>query len=144
MFLDSQLQFSDAQALSSSAASTNVIDLVVDGNVGIGEPMTAVLVLDVAADDGDANETYVVDLETDATNSFSGSEVNLGSATITRGDAAGSRYLIPVPASTAGDRFLRLNYTLGGTTPSMTVTAFLQPQNMLQNEVVYPDNITIS
>ena len=143
MIIDGQLLFSNAQALTATAVSTNVIDMGSDGNLGIGEPMVVRLNLDVAADDGDADETYVVALQTDDNVGFA-SATEIGSATITRGDAAGSVYLIHVPATTSGEQFFRLNYTLGGTTPSATVTAFLTASNMIQNDVVYADNITIS
>ena len=143
MYIDSQHLFSDAQALTATAASTNVIDLGVDGNVGIGEPMAVVLSLDVAADGTTGDETYAVALQTDDNSSFS-SAAQIGSATITRGDAAGSRYIIPVPMDTTGERYLRLNYTLGGTTPTVTVTAFLIPASMIQNYVAYADGFTIS
>jgi len=48
-----------------------------------------------------------------------------------------------LPADGSADRYLRLNYTLGGTTPSGTLTAFLVPANMVQNDVVYPKNYNI-
>lgn len=143
MYVDAQALFSDAQALTATAASTNLVDLGFDGNVGIGEPMAVLLVLDVAADDTTGDETYSVALQTDTVEAFS-SATQIGSATITRGDAAGSKYVIPIPADTSAEQFLRLNYTLGGTTPTVTVTAFMIPQSMLQNEVVYPDGFTIS
>lgn len=143
MYLDAQHLFSDGQSLTATAASTNLIDLGGDHNVGIGEPMVVVVYLDVAADDTTGDETYVVALQTDDNSSFS-SAAQIGSATITRGDAAGTRYAIPVPPDETGEQYLRLNYTLGGTTPTATVTAFLIPQSMLQNYVSYADGITIS
>jgi hypothetical protein len=143
MFLDAQAQLSDSQALSGSAASTNVIDLGADGNVGIGEPMAVLVVVEVAADFTTTDETYVVDLETDDNSGFS-SATNLGQLTLPDGAAAGSRFVIGVPADSRAEQFLRLNYTLGGTTPSVTLSAYLQPQSMIQNDVVYPDGFTIS
>ena len=142
MILDSYNQFSDAQALTATAASTNSIDLGVD-NVGIGEPLAVLISLDVAADDADADETYSVALETDDNDSFSSATV-IGSRTIPAGSAAGSKFVISVPADSSAERYVRLNYTLGGTTPSVTVTAFLQPQNMLDNYEKYPNAYTIS
>ena len=143
MFIDAQHLLSDGQALTATAASTNIIDLGIDRNVGIGEPMGVLLVLDVAADDTTGDETYAVALQTDSDSGF-GSAVQIGSATITRGDAAGSKFYIPVPADTSADQYLRLNFTLGGTTPTVTVTAFLTPQNMIDNDVKYADGFTIS
>ena len=143
MFLDSKALFSDAQALTASAASTNIIDLGADGNLGIGEPMAAVVTLDVAADNTTGDETYTVSLQTEDIEAFT-TAVTIGSNTIAAGSAAGSKVVIPVPADTNCDRYIRLYYTLGGTTPTATITAFLVPMSMIQNDVVYPDNITIS
>lgn len=143
MYLDAQAQFSDAQALTVTAASTNLIDLGGDHNFGIGEPMSIVIVVDVAADFTTTDETYVVDLQTDDNAGFA-SAASLGSATILGGSAAGSKFVIPVPADSRGERYIRLNYTLGGTSPTVSLTAFMIPSNMIQNEVVYPDGYTIS
>lgn len=143
MFLDSQGQFSDGQALNATAASTNLIDTGVDGNIGIGEAMAVLLVLDVAADDTNSDETYSVALQTDDNSSFS-SATQIGSATITRGDAAGTKYVIPIPADQTAERYLRLNYTLGGTTPTVTVTATLIQQSNIDNYVQYDNGYTIS
>lgn len=143
MILDAQQLFSDAQALTSTAASTNLIDLSSDRNIGIGEPMSVLIVVDVAADDADGNETYSVAVQTDDNSSFS-SAATLATLTITRGDAAGTRYAFTLPPTESMERYLRLNYTLGGTSPSVTVTAFLIPTSMIQNDKYYADNITIS
>lgn len=143
MFIDSQGQFSDGQALNATAASTNLIDTGVDGNIGIGEAMAVLLVLDVAADDTNSDETYSVALQTDDNSSFS-SATQIGSATITRGDAAGTKYVIPIPADQTAERYLRLNYTLGGTTPTVTVTATLIQQSNIDNYVQYDNGYTIS
>ena len=50
MILDSQLKFSDSQAVTASAVGTNVIDLSVARSIGSGEPMVVMFVVDVAAD----------------------------------------------------------------------------------------------
>lgn len=140
-YLDAQHLFSDAQAVTTTAVSTNVIDLGGDHNVGIGEPMAVVVCVDVALDDSDADETYVITLQTGSTATPT---TVIATKTATRGDAAGTKYVLGVPADTSGERYLRLNFTHGGTSPSATYTAFLIPQNMIQNYVSYPDGFTIS
>ena len=50
MILDSQLNFSDSQAVTASAVGTNVIDLSVDRSIGSGEPMAVMFVVEVDAD----------------------------------------------------------------------------------------------
>lgn len=143
MIIDTFLQFSAAQALTATGASTSYVDLSSDRNLGVGKPMCVVLTLDVAADATDGNETYVADLQTDSSSGFGSAKV-IGSVTITRGDAAGTKYIIPLPADGRADRYLRMNYTLGGTTPSVTLTAELQPQDAVQNDFYYPRGYTVS
>lgn len=142
MYVDSQLLFSDGQALSGTAASTNVIDLTSD-NVGRGKAMVVHLSLDVAADDTTGDETYVAALETDDNSSFS-SATSLGSVTITRGDAAGSKYVINVPSDGSAEQYIRLNFTLGGTTPTATVTAFLTCADAIDGNDIYAKGYSIS
>ena len=81
MYVDNELQFSDAQALTATADSTNYIDLSNDRNIGRGEPMGLVITVGVAADVADADETYQFQLETDDNTSFSSSTI-IGDATI--------------------------------------------------------------
>lgn len=144
MYLDSQLLFSDAQALSATAASTNLVDLGVDANQGIGEPLAVVITVDVAADGTTTDETYAFALQTDDNSSFSSAATilsrTIGYASLT----AGSQHVIPVPADTSLERYVRLNYTLGGTTPTVTVTAALVPQKFLQNYQAVADGVTIT
>lgn len=143
MIIDAQNEFSDGQALTSTAASTNLIDLGADRNIGVGEPMGVLLLVDVAADDGNADETYSVAVQTDDNSSFS-SATTIGTITITRGDAAGTKYVFALPKDTSMERYIRLNYTLGGTSPSVTVSAYLQPLNAIESYTAYADGFTIS
>lgn len=143
MILDAQNEFSDGQALTSTAASTNLIDLGADRNIGVGEAMAVLLLVDVAADDADGDETYSVAVQTDDNSSFS-SAATLGTITITRGDAAGTRYTFLLPKDTSMERYIRLNYTLGGTSPSVTVSAYLLPADNIDAYTSYPDGFTIS
>ena len=143
MYVDAQGLFSDAQAVTTTDVSTNLIDFGADGNIGIGEPMAVVVVVDVALDDTTGDETYVITVEADDNSGFS-SAATIATKTATRGDAAGTKYVLPLPADTSGERYLRVKYTHGGTTPTGTYTAFLVPMNMIQNDVYYADGFTIS
>lgn len=144
MYIDSQLLFSDAQAVSADAGSTNVIDLGAAANVFAGEPMAVVIVVDVAADGTTTDETYEFQIETDDNAAFSSATDvllhSIGYASLT----AGSKHILPIPAGATLERYIRLYYNVGGTSPSVTVTAFLQPLSMVDNYKAYADNITIS
>ena len=148
MFLDAQNLFSDAQAVTITAVSTNVIDLSQDRNIGIGEPMAVLITIDVAADVANADETYQFDLQTDATDAF-GSPTVIASQAFTTAQATtdllvGARVVLPVRKDLSAEEVLRLNYTTTGTTPSVTVTAALLPQSFIQAEALYPTNIVVS
>ena len=79
MILDAQLLFSDAQAITAAAGSTNTIDLGAVRDIGTGEPLYVVVSVDVAFTDGSSDSTLTVALEGDSTTSFTpdGTE-NLG------------------------------------------------------------------
>jgi len=143
MILDSHLLLSDAQQVTSTGPSTNVIDLSSDRNIGMGEPLAVLLTIDVAPDDSDGNETYTAALQSDSDGAF-GTAVTLYSFSIPAGTPAGTMYALPVPPDDRTSRYLRLLYTLGGTSPSMTVTAALMPQSMIDKRAIYPSGFSIS
>ena len=122
MYVDSRLEFSVAQALTATADSTNVIDLSADTDVGAGEPLWLVLQVDVATDFTTGDETYTIVLETDDNAAMTSSEVLL-SFTLVGAVAAGTRVVHAVPFT--NQRFLQVLYTLAGTTPTATLSAWL-------------------
>jgi hypothetical protein len=144
MILDAQNLFSDAQAVTADAASTNYIDLGVARNLFDGEPMAVVIQVDVAADGTTTDETYEFQIETDDNTSFSSATDlllhSIGYASLT----AGSTHVLPIPVGAAVERYIRVYYNVGGTTPSVTVTAFLQPLSMVQKYKNYADGLVIS
>jgi len=141
MFIDAQNLFSDSQALTATAASTNLIDLGVDRDIGVGEPLAVVLTVEVAADATTGNETYQVDVETDDNSSFSSASVIARRIPTAAELALGTVMVIPLPNT--NERYLRLNYTLGGTTPTVTLSAHLAPLSMVQNNRTYADGFSI-
>lgn len=144
-YVDAQLLFSDAQAITADAASTNLIDLGVARNLFQGKSMSVVISADVAADLTTTDETYVVRLDTDDNSSFS-SATTLVSQTVPAADLALYKIVVlGVPATAAVERYIRLYYDVGGTTPTVTVTAYLSPSDMVPANVKhYGDAITIS
>jgi len=125
MYVDNTLEVSDAQALTASAASTDVVDLGSDRDIGQGKTIYLVVTVDVAADGTTADETYTVAIQTDDNSGFS-SATTLTTVTIPRGTAAGAMFVIPMPYG--NERYLRAYYTLGGTTPTVTLSAHFTDQ----------------
>ena len=70
MYVDAQLLFSDAQAVTSAAGSTNTIDLGAVRDIGTGKTLYVVVTVDVAMTDASSDSTVTVALEGDSTTSF--------------------------------------------------------------------------
>lgn len=142
MILDAQLMYSDAQALTATAASTNVVDHGSDRNLGMGVALAILIVFDVAL--AGTTPTLTIALQTDDNAAFSSAAQVAITASITAA-AVGAKYVIMLPPDTSMERFSRLNYTLGGTSPTATVTAMMLPANFISQEnTYYADAITIS
>lgn len=157
MIIDNQLVFSDAQAITADAVGTNVIDLSADRSIGNGEPMAVVFCVDVAADQttGDEDYTFEVEYASNAAQTTGRQLIGRrvfesGTPTAPAQDAdllvAGFKFVIPIPptALSESERYLGIRYDVTGTTPTITITSFLQPMSMIQNDVVFADGFTIS
>lgn len=151
MYLDAHQLFSDAQALTATAVSTNLLDFGSDRNVGIGEPLAVVCNVDVTADNTTADETYEFQVQVGSTTTpiLVIAKVGYGGGGDTTEEAAtvlvaGYRVVLGIPQNVGAQRYMRLNYVLGGTTPTITVTSHLQPTKMIQAEAYYADGLTIS
>jgi len=118
MIIDYNLQFSDAQSLTADAASTNVIDLGADRDIGVGEELKIVVTNDVAM--GGTSPTMAVQVQTDDNESFSSATTVLTSRTLSS-SAAGDSLVIGLPDT--NERYVRLYFDLGGTSPTATVSA---------------------
>lgn len=141
--LDAQNCYASAQTLAASGASTNIIDHSEDRNLGIGTAM-AILISVTAIDATSGDETYTVQPQADDNAGF-GSPLPIGGlVTILRSIAVPAQIAVPMPPDLSFERFSRLNWTLGGTTPSITYSAYLVPRDFIQNDVIYPKGYTIS
>jgi hypothetical protein len=141
---DGENMYSDSQALTATAASTNLIDHGADRDLGKGEPLALVINVEVALDGTTGDETYAAVLQTDDNASFSSATTVVSAPTMTRGDAAGTQYVAVLPPNTTIERYTRVSYTLGGTSPTATVSAWLVPLNSLHTYAAFADGITIS
>lgn len=144
MLIDANQLFSNAQAITADAVGTNVIDLSSDRSIGNGEPMGVVFVVTVAADQTTGDEDYTFDVEY-ASNAAQTTGRQLigrrvfesGTPTAPAQDAdllvAGFKFVVPIPQTqlSESERYLGVRYDVTGTTPTITVTAFLQPMSMI-------------
>ena len=157
MYVDNFLVLSDAQALTATAVATNIVDLSVARSVGSGEPMGVVFVVDVAADQTTGDEDYTFEVEYSSTADQSAGYKTMGRRLFESGtpaapaeDAdllvAGFKFAIALPPTGASEdeRYLGIRYTLAGTTPTITVTAFVQPLSMIDSTTDYADGYAIT
>lgn len=144
--IDAAQMFSNAQALA-AGASTNVIDLREERRIGSGVPMCVVVVVTTALDATTGDETYTVTIQSDMDEGFGSAATVLAAYSLPRGSAVGTRFILPIPQNVLTERYIRLLYGVGGTTPVGAVTAWLSPLELADTgaeRVFYPDAITIS
>jgi hypothetical protein len=140
MFMDALLLVSDAQAIAADAVSTNTIDLgnpTVKNKIGTGEPVGFGITVDVAADSTTGDETYAFEVISSASADLSTPTVLSRRVILAASLTAGSRHFIEVPIGTPVQRYIGLNYDVGGTTPTITVTAGLMPRSFFEEWTAY-------
>lgn len=144
MIHDALLLFSDAQAVTSAAASTSSVDLGAVRDIGTGEPLYVCVVVDVAMADTGSNSTLTVALEGDSTSTFS-PDGTQDLFTIPATTAAGSVFYARLDPGAAPlqYRYIQLKYTPNnGDLSAGSFTAFLT--HNIQKYVSYADGITVS
>jgi len=126
MYQDAMLLFSDAQAVTAAAASTNVVDLSVARNIGVGQELYVVVTVDVAMTDGSSDSTLTVDLYGDSTTSFT-PDATQRLFIIPALSAAGAKFIARInPDFAANYRYLELYYTPNnGNLTTGSFTAFI-------------------
>jgi len=123
--IDKLLTFCTAQALSADANLTDVIDLKAAGVFGNGRPMQVVINVDVAADATTGDETYAFNVITDDAADI-GSGTTIATKTITAANlAVNTLHVIDIPEDVATLQYLGVAFDGGGTTPTVTITAWL-------------------
>lgn len=128
MIMDRTLLFSDKQAITATAASTNIVDLGATGTVfgasapvvrDIGPGTDVPLFVGVVQSFNNLTSLSVA-IQTDDNAGFSSPKtIWTGPAYTLAQLAAGATYLLPdrLPVGT-NERYIRLNYTVVGTAPS--------------------------
>lgn len=143
MIPDAQNLYSDAQAITADAASTNIIDHGHARNLGVGEPLSVNLTVDVSAAGGG---TLAVILQTATDAAFTSpltvaTTGAIDAASLTAGDTL----VLPLPPNVAVKRFTRLSYDVT-TMTGITITAALVPSNFIPTAAAfqfYPSGYSI-
>lgn len=112
MILDAQNTFSDAQAVTASAASTNIIDTAASRDIGAGEPMELIVICTETVTAAGA-ATVQFQLRTDTASNMGTAEViaetpAIGKASLTAGTEV---FRIKLPRGLK--RYIDLYYSVG-------------------------------
>lgn len=121
MIFDQQTLLSDAQAITATAASTNVIDLgpIKSGLVrDIGKGKQIPLLIQVV-ETFNTLTSLTIALQVDDADTF-GSAKTVWSTVVALADLKAGKVVVPeyIPRGT-DERFMRLNYTVTGTAPTL-------------------------
>ena len=142
MIIDAQNLFSDAQAVTAAAASTNSIDFGAVRDIGVGEELYVVVVCDVAMTDSGSDSTLAVALETDSTTTFT-PDATRTLFTFGALSAAGTIKIARLGPDDINLRYAQLKYTpSGGDLTTGSFTAFIAKD--VQKYIAYADNVVIS
>lgn len=122
MIFDSTNKFSTLQAVTATAASTNVIDLGVSGrDIGVGEHVPFWIGVDV---DFAGLTSVQVTVQTDDDEAFSGAVDVIQTGVIALADlVSGYQFSIDKAPKNLLGRYVRLNYTVVGTGTAGTISA---------------------
>ena len=138
MILDADLQFSDAQVVTATAASTNLIDMGSIRDIAVGKPIyVLVYVVTALTNTG----TVTITVESDDNSGFA-SATTQQTIGVFQTSAAGSFLVAPLYPADNNERYMRLKYTIGGTVAAGAVDAFLSES--YEHVPHYADAVTIS
>jgi len=145
MIHDKENLYSDAQAVTAAAASTNLIDHQAARELGVGEDLYLVVQCDVAMTDAGSDSTLAVILQTDALAAMGSPLTVMAVGVFPALSAIGTRFVVRLPAvgDNPWEQFTRVYYTpANGNLTTGSFTAFLTKNPQLDKS--YPIGYTIS
>ena len=124
-----------------SNISTDLVDFGAQlRNPGVGEDLF--LVVNVSGAVTGTSPTLSVAMQVDDNAAFSSQNTVFTSPTYSGANfAQGKQYVYPMPIDSM-ERYARLNYTLGGTTPATTLDAHIVRSGQLQQ--LYPSGFAVA
>lgn len=142
MMYDKLNTFGTAQAVTASAASTDIIDLGAVRDLGNGEPLELVILVGTTVTaDGAATVTFA--LQTDDNDGFSSAATLASTAAIGKASLTAGTEVLRVKVPLDVERYLRVYYTVAtGPLTAGTFTAFLAADR--QANKAYASGFTVS
>lgn len=110
--IDRQYRFSNDQAVTATAASTDYVDLKsTKRNLGDGTPLWIVVLCSLAMTDAGSDSTLAVTLESDDNTAFSSPTTVQTIGTFAALSAAGTRFQQRLQPITTPEQYIQLKYT---------------------------------
>ena len=113
MIIDRTLQFSSDQAITADAASTNVIDLGVDRDLGVSSDIWIMGVVKTTLDSAGEAATLTVSLQTDSVENFGSPTTLFTTAALAEAVLVAGYYFLKIKLPQVTERYLRLYYDRG-------------------------------
>lgn len=143
MFQDAHALFSSEQALTASAASTNLMDLGAGRRIGTGQDLYCVVQVTTAFTDAGSDSTITVTIQQDTTAAFSSATTIQTIGTFAALSAVGSQLIVKLQPEVQTEQYIRLYYTAAnGDLTTGAVTAFLTTD--IDAWTAYANNYTIT
>nr|DAL05343.1 MAG TPA: major capsid protein [Caudoviricetes sp.] len=143
MYLDAHNIFDNNVEHLTTEASANLVDLGAIRNLGVGENVYFVILVDTAFTDGSSNSTMTITLETDDNEAFNSATTAQTVGVFAALTAAGTRLIARLQPNAINERYMRVKYTVAnGDLSTGKFTSFLTLN--LDAFTAYPDGITIS
>lgn len=139
MIIDKELEFSDGQAITGTAVSTNVIDLGQTVDVAPGVPLK----LRVQVDETFDNLTSLnIAVQTDTVEAFSSETILFSKDVLAAALVAGADFDLGILPEGC-QQYLRLDYTVTGTNPAAgKVSAWVEVYNAPEGDITaIPGNL---
>lgn len=144
MYVDKNLLFAEALAITASAASTSYLDLQSIRDIGAGKDLYLVVNVVEAFTDGSSDSTVQVDIETDDNTSFSSATAVQRVGTFAALSAIGAKKVVKISPAVIAERYVRLYFTVAnGNLTTGKFDAYLTVDAESANKI-YADNSTIT
>lgn len=133
MYTDKFLELAVKQALTATGSSTNTIDLENSENIGVGTPMLVEIAVNATAATGGTYALAIRTSDTETGGNLGGTITTILSKTFPAADlVAGYRNALFIPPSfDEFKRYVDVRWTLGGTSPTLTYSAYLSRADMI-------------
>jgi len=141
MLQDRQELLSNAQAFTATGVSTDKYATgMVASKFGAGKAIGIAIAVTTAADFTSANETYSFALCSDGDPALGSPTVHEERAITAANLPLGAKHFIALDPNAECERYIGLRATLGGTTPSVSITAALMTYEQFTTWKAYPNN----